>query len=681
VSGAGPRRAWAAFAAIGLGALALRAAWPLADPADHLSWSSGVVTDPAAITQSARNAALWGEWIRDESRDLVFYPLLNGITYLAYLALGVGRLPVQLLAALFGTAAVLACGWAAARGRGAAAGLAVAGATGGCFWIAMFSRVPVAENLVAALLAAAWVAATGRSRGGAFVAGVIAGVATFYGKIHAAAFVPALLAFLALRERRVLAAWPAAAGVALAAATWTVAVFLPFRTEILDQTARAENLYGALPILRPPAEALDEIVITLRAGWLFFRIPVLGALGLLFALGTLLDAEARRRRLEDGTALLALWLAASWLMLTALPYKAPRYFVPAALPLAAGAACLLHEWFRGGDRPRASRVTTVTWILALGVVAVDVAVHLLASADDVAYRIRTPAAVAFADWCTATAELVRSPRVHLAVGLVLGAAVAAAARRASPAPGARAARILAATIVVVQGGQIALWAGNRVYALEEAKESLDAIIAPDAVLYGAFAPALVQDSRRTGVPQFGEASAAPLERHAVSHVVFAGDADARSLARAAPEVARGLVLIRQWPFRTRNVRFLQLHRVPGASVAPTDFERAAERLAAGDPEAALRALQELRRSANGVVPDVPAHEARAFFELGDLAGAGTKLEEAIALRPTNPEDWFNLGMVRLHRGDPAGAREAWRAALALDPWDEECAEMLEETAP
>jgi tetratricopeptide (TPR) repeat protein len=675
------RRSAAAFAAIVAAAFVLRAAWPLADPAGHLSWSAGVYTDPAAITQAARNAALWGEWVRDESRDLVFYPLLNGVTWLAYGVLGVGRLPLQLLAALFGTGAVAACGWAAARGRGAGAGLAVAAATGGCFWLAMFARVPVAENLVVALLAPAWVAATGRTRGSALLAGVLAGVAAFYGKIHAVAFLPALLAFLALRERRALAAWPAAAGAALVAGLWAVTVFAPFRVEILDQAARAEDLYGALPILRPPAEAMDEIIITLRSGWLFFRMPVLGALGLLFAVGTLLDADARRRRLEDGTALLALWLAASWLMLTALPYKAPRYFIPAALPLVAGGACLLHELARGGDRPRASRTTVTAWLVLLGVVAVDTAVHLLAAGDDAASRIRTPGAVALAEWCAAAAERVRSPRVHAAVGLALGGAAALIARRAAPAAGPRAAAVLAAIVVVVQGGQLGFWAGNRVYALEEAKESLDAIVAPDAVLYGAFAPALVQDSRRTGIPQFGAADAATLERHAVTHVVFAGEADARSLARAAPDVARGLVLVRQWPFRAANLRALQLLRVPGTPAAPTAFERAAERLAGGDPEAALEAFRDFRMASGRVVTDVPAEEARALFELGDFPAAGRKLEEAIALRPTNPEDWFNLGMIRRHLGDPAGAREAWRAALRLDPWDEESAKMLDQADP
>ena len=83
-------------------AFALRAVWPLADPARRLSWSSGLYTDPASVVHSARNAVLFGEWVRDENRDLVFYPLLNWLTWLVYQVLGPGRLGTQWLAAALG---------------------------------------------------------------------------------------------------------------------------------------------------------------------------------------------------------------------------------------------------------------------------------------------------------------------------------------------------------------------------------------------------------------------------------------------------------------------------------------------------------------------------------------------------------------------------------------------------
>ena len=36
--------------------LAIRVAWPLADPSSRLSWSNGVYTDPATMVHAARNA-------------------------------------------------------------------------------------------------------------------------------------------------------------------------------------------------------------------------------------------------------------------------------------------------------------------------------------------------------------------------------------------------------------------------------------------------------------------------------------------------------------------------------------------------------------------------------------------------------------------------------------------------
>ena len=50
-------------------ALALRIAWPLADPATRFSWSNGIYTDPPTMVHAARNAVLFGQWVLDYNRD------------------------------------------------------------------------------------------------------------------------------------------------------------------------------------------------------------------------------------------------------------------------------------------------------------------------------------------------------------------------------------------------------------------------------------------------------------------------------------------------------------------------------------------------------------------------------------------------------------------------------------
>jgi tetratricopeptide (TPR) repeat protein len=52
---------------------------------------------------------------------------------------------------------------------------------------------------------------------------------------------------------------------------------------------------------------------------------------------------------------------------------------------------------------------------------------------------------------------------------------------------------------------------------------------------------------------------------------------------------------------------------------------------------------------------------------GELDLALPRLEEAVKRDPTSAEAWHALGLVKLHSGDPAGARRAYLAGLRADP--------------
>jgi len=682
VSGEGRRSVVVPAALVLAAAFAVRIVWPLSDPPARLSWSDGVYTDPAAVTHAARNAALFGEWVRDDSRDLVFYPLLNGITWAAYRILGVSRLTTQLLAALLGTLAVAGLAWAVGRGRGRGAGLLVGAAAAVSFWLAMFSRVPIAENLVAAILALACVAATARGRAGRFLAGFLAGLAGLFGKLHGLVFLPALLVFLALRDRRASSALPAVAGFAVVAAAWVIVIAVPFRAELADQVHRGEDLYGTIPLLRSPAKAVGEVVWTLRAPWLFHRMPVLGALGGLFVTGTLLASGPRRRRLEDGTALFALWFAAAWILFTILPYKAPRYFVLAAVPLVAAGACALEELARspGTLRPAGTPGTRVVavWLLVSGLVAVDVGIHGLFVLQQWLRPASAPIAVAVRN-ATGIVEALRPTATHLALGLVLGGLAGLLSWRWPVrwrVPRDRAVRGLAVAVLLLQGVQLAGWAARRAHALEETKRSLEAITGPDAVIFGTFAPALVQDSRRVAVPLFGTPVPGTVERFGVTHVVLGSRDEGAAMARAEPEAADRMVLVRQWSLRLLRGGSIQLQRIRDTGYVPTPFERGAEALAEGRPADALEDFAAQRASGAPPVPDVPASEARCWYLLGDDERARASLREAIALRPDDPSAWFNLGVLLGEAGDRDGARAAWKRCLALDPWSKDALEAM-----
>jgi 4-amino-4-deoxy-L-arabinose transferase-like glycosyltransferase len=663
-------------------AFGLRAVWPLADPARRLSWSGGIWTDPATVVHAARNAVLYGDWVRDDSRDLVFYPLLNWLTWLAYQMVGPGRLATQLLAAILGAGTVAAVAWAVSRavGRRGATIAAALVATG--WWLVMFGRVPLVENVVALLLAVAAAFALGRGRSAGVVAGFVAGVAMLFGKLHAVSFLPALFLFVLARERRVGALAGPALGVAAAATAWGVVIVRPFGAEILEQLRATPELYGAASILRSPLEGIAEPLRAIQRSWLFVRMPVLGALGVAFTLGTLASAELQRERTERGTALFALWFAFAWIYHALLPYQAPRYYLPAAVALVVAAACQLEELARGAGLPR-RRPRGVAEIAAWSVGLLAAGVAIVVTVAHAAWGLRdvvTPSSSgpALREVLGGVAAALNPFPTILGLGAVLALALATVAVRiwtvGGPAPsgGARLAARLLALVFVIQGAQLAWWATHRTYALEDAKRSLDVVVAEDAVLFGGMAPALVQDGERVGIPRFG-APVTSLPRE-VTHVATLGDP--AWAAELSDELRADVTLVRRWPLRSHGQSFVGVGRLPNDAYRSTDFERAVDALADDRPADAIELL-----AAGPETWDAVQLEARAWFRLGDEQRARDGLRRAIELRPTSPADHHNLGRLLERAGEPVAAEALWRRGLALDPDDRDLLRALGLEAP
>jgi tetratricopeptide (TPR) repeat protein len=59
--------------------------------------------------------------------------------------------------------------------------------------------------------------------------------------------------------------------------------------------------------------------------------------------------------------------------------------------------------------------------------------------------------------------------------------------------------------------------------------------------------------------------------------------------------------------------------------------------------------------------------ARLSHAAGDATKAAARLEQALTTRPEFVEAWFMLGMIRGEVGDTAGAMEAFRRVVLLDP--------------
>ncbi|HMB71590.1 MAG TPA: hypothetical protein VKU85_19930 [bacterium] len=658
-----PRAAAAATGSALVVGLVLRAVWPLADPPARLSWSHGVLTDPAAVVQAARTQFLHGHW--EITRDLLFYPALNGITALVFAVFGDTRLALQGLAALLSVAAV--AGFAAAAGRvaGPGARALTAWLLATSFWLGMFGRVPLVENLTCALLGlAAWLATGMRPAVAASMA--VAAAAALFGKAHAAPFGAALVFFVGLRDRSARAPLPGLAAAAAVAVVWALGLFLPHREAMLDQLAQldAHSAAGS-PWLAP--------LRTIRTSWIFHRMPVLAAVGTLFVVETCLVASHRRRRLADGSALFAFAFLAFWFYSAILPYQAPRYYEPAVLAFLTGAALRIREWWSPGDRVAGDETGSgalaarmaVVFLVALG--ALESAIHWATAWDEsTRARLAVPSAAA-----GAILDFLRPFGRNVLLALLLGAGVGVAwsrragAARPSGRRGLAIAAVLAATAVTAT--QWVAWAGwGRTATLEEARRSADAILPAEARLFGPFAPALALGTRREATLAFGAETVERLEASGATHVVLdptSGD----GLLRAWEDAHPGSVLaLRAWGLAHTKVRRVRLASLGRADAPPpSPFERATADLAADRPEAALERLDALPPAD---VPDFRVLEARSRLAAGDRAGAREALERAVAMRPS-VEELYRLGSLALADGDPETARRHWSRALRLDPWD------------
>jgi hypothetical protein len=234
---------------------------------------------------------------------------MNWLSWIFFEIFEPGRKATLVLSALAGALTIAVIGWGLAMTRGMRAAFLALVLGGACYWLTMYSRIPIAENVVALLLAMSAVAALSRDPKRLAAAGAIAIFATLYGKMHAIGFLPGLLAFVALRDRNWKSiGWVVAGGTAVFL-VWLVFLFLPHRALIVEHVQRqSTGIHGPMPFAISLGDGFGEILNTLRRSWVFYRMPVEGILGSLFAFWTLGNNASRQRRLQDGTAIWAFWL-------------------------------------------------------------------------------------------------------------------------------------------------------------------------------------------------------------------------------------------------------------------------------------------------------------------------------------------------------------------------------------
>lgn len=688
-------------------AFLLRFVWPESDPAPRLSWSNEVYTDPAVMVHAARNKALYGEWVLDYNRDYYVFPLMNWLSWIFFEIFEPGRKATLVLSALAGALTIAVIGWGLAMTRGMRAAFLALVLGGACYWLTMYSRIPIAENVVALLLAMSAVAALSRDPKRLAAAGAIAIFATLYGKMHAIGFLPGLLAFVALRDRNWKSiGWVVAGGTAVFL-VWLVFLFLPHRALIVEHVQRqSTGIHGPMPFAISLGDGFGEILNTLRRSWVFYRMPVEGILGSLFAFWTLGNNASRQRRLQDGTAIWAFWFVSIWLYYSLLPYKGPRYYVLVAPALVACAAVQIDALFNLGSirlRPPSrfdEHLPLALWLYAFFFGAIDGVKHYVSMWLE--WVTNPPARISektyqsvveiFTQVDTFRQNLAwAAVLLLLAYGLVLWhPELLGSARKKSLQLSAAFFRRVAAGAIAVSLGfaffQYGWWAMHRTRFIEDIKKSIPQIVGANAIMLGPLAPLLTQDSKIRSLPYYGPpGEQGLLEKYKVTHVAVCGAGDAKQLEDRYPAVMADLQIVQAWPLRTLFASALEIYRVPqilkGVPIhdyQPTPFERAAEAIDHEQWQEGIDIFSQLRSQGGPVIPEVLSLEAVASFKLGDLAQARKLLEQAIRERPMDPLNYQNLGVIELREGDRQAAIRHWIAALKIDPANDELEKQIKE---
>lgn len=681
--------------ALALLAIALRIAWPLADPPDGLSWSGGIWTDPSYNYLAARYALfdpaapgvpLAVRWV---------FPLLTWVVEGWGRLFGITRLGTTILSVGLASVALFATAAAARRAAGARAGLLTLALAGTCVWLVFFSRILMVENLATPLLAMAAYFALGKRARELAAASALAATAAFFGKYQAVGAAGGILLFALLRRPAwrtfVALAVPAAA----VGAAWAGFVFIPHGGAIVGwiRGFTSAGQQGP-PILSSPVLGLEGMFRMYRNMHLLHRAPILLLAGGAFVIWTLGNGDARRRRLDDGTAVFAFWFLGGWLLNALLAYAPPRYSIPVVLPLLAAAACqfdaLMHAPRVPSPRSASVRIPLLVWCFFAGVGAVRALQYWgLWFFDDLLLETRLRAGADLA-WM---ADIV--PRLRVWPNVLIGAALAVPLfavlllvfRRLAGAPSRAAVRVAwfgVAASLALQLAQWSHWSAIRTYRIRGITQSLDEMVGDGAVILGTFAPVLTEgtDIRPLWYPLGpGERDSDLLRRWGVTHVIVAEPAGTKlaEIEGDFPGIAERARLTHFWEVKMSGIDRLRLARLreplPERThrYEPTELELACEAAFDEDWVACRRHLEAHRNGGGRVTPEVLRYEAICLISVQRIDEATERLEEALAMAPDSPTVLRNLIQLADARGDGEAATAYRIRLLRLQPGDTDAA--------
>jgi Flp pilus assembly protein TadD len=167
--------------------------------------------------------------------------------------------------------------------------------------------------------------------------------------------------------------------------------------------------------------------------------------------------------------------------------------------------------------------------------------------------------------------------------------------------------------------------------------------------------------------------------------VVCGQGDAEQLDERFPGLLDQTEVVQVWPVSTLFSSTLEIRRLPAAFAGevihhyqPTLWEQGAAEAGRQNWEGALEWFRKYRDAGGQEIPELLSLESVCWFKLSDYERAETLLREAIRLRPLDPLNYQNLGVLHLRRGERAEALRALMTALRLNRGNAELEAMITE---
>lgn len=571
-----------------------------ADPPLDVSWSQDLFTDPPQYTSYARNAVEFGEWNPLNDDRLIFFQknITGLVSYLVFSLTGPSVAMGQLVAVLLNLLALGMLAWAVGRAFGFMAGWATALFLAMNYLFVSYGRLPFLEVASNACLAAAlWaLIASVRRWWLTIVAGLVAGIGTFFGKVTALHALPVFFLTAALvgwqaKDESKGARWGRpmgyAGGFAIAFVVWYLYAYIPASAEVLAYLKEQSlSLYGTPVGLTSVLGFLSQwFTFGVNTGLLTWGplLTLMGFLGMAFLLLKYFRGDSFKTLASHvspaGFAILG-WFWSAWAAFMPFNYRPVRYQIVLLFPLAAGAGWLvayLCGTTETADKKQPSRPSWYLMIPMTLILATAIQ-HLVLS-----------------HWYDPRSLTSLRDTVILSIifAAFISAVILAYFRRDSASADAMPARFSRPLGIIVgvvlmamfgnQGRHFERWWSMCAYSLEQANQDLEAILSDGATLTGGYGTPLTQDKRLGNFPaMFGVSKADQqfFQKYPVTHVAEVDQPD-QPFFKNYPEISKSADQITTYFIRNLPISIFRVASVgnnpEAAGYHLSDFERMRQR--------------------------------------------------------------------------------------------------------